>query len=265
MTDTETAITPAPATPMAILAAVASNPECDVEKMTAIVELQERMMASEAKAAWADAMAGFQADCPIIPKRARGDKAKFAPLEDIMAVVSPLLREHGLSVSFSSEPAGAGALHITCHITRGTHTETRDFTCPVPSMINPKTNLPMANEAQCMGMALSYAKRYCLCAALNIVTAGEDFDGGPPPPNPAPDADPDAPQAATRAERSEAQQTADRLWARWLAAGGDAKGWKSMLKQASGLTTITGPDQLDFAAWEKAEILVEEKEEVGNA
>ena len=252
MTDT-TAITPAPATPMAILAAVASNPECDVAKMTAIVALQRSMMADDAKRDWADAMARFQADAPLIVKSQAADRYSFASHAYIMERIKPLLAECGLSLSFTSEILADGRLHLVCHIAHGTHVETREFSCPVPKV-------PGANDTQCMGAGLSYGMKYLLVSALNLSVGGMDCDGAPPP-NPAPEADPDAPQAATRAEHSQAQQTADRLWVRWLAAGGDAASWKTMLKKASGLKTITGPDCIEFAAWEKAEVLVGEREE----
>ena len=249
-----TALAQTPASPMQILAHVASDPDCDVAKLTAIVELQERMVANEAKAAHANAMAKFQAECPPIPKRARGDKANFAPFEDIMAVVQPLLTKHGLAVSFSSEPAAEGSLRIVCHITKGMHTEARGFTCPVPTMINPKTNLPMANEAQCMGMALSYAKRYCLGAAWNVVTAGEDFDGGPAP-LPAAAADPDAVKAPTRGERTRMND----LYTRYKKAGGlEATWWPMVAKTIGGVKAeadIT-PDE-----WDKVAVVVGEMEE----
>ena len=145
-TDADHEITPAPSSPLAIIQAVAADPACDVAKLEGLMALQERWEANVAKANWAEAMAGFQADCPIIPKRVMGDKAKFAPLEDIWAIASPLLRKHGLSVSFSSEPAEADCLHIVCHIAHGTHTETRDFTCPVPGeIISKRTGGSVAN------------------------------------------------------------------------------------------------------------------------
>ena len=35
----------------------------------------------------------------------------------------------------------------------------------------------MTNKAQALGSTNSYAKRYCLCNALNIVVTDEDLDG----------------------------------------------------------------------------------------
>ena len=250
------------ANPLAIIAAMAENPACDPDKLKQLMDLQERWEDRRARGEWSEAMAGLQAACPVVPKRARGDKARFAPFEDIMAMVRPLLQEHGLAVSFSSEPAAEGALRIVCHITKGTHTESREFTCPIPTMVNPKTGKAMVNEAQRMGMALTYAKRYCLCAALNIVTAGEDFDGGPEP-NPAPAADPNAEQAPSRGERSVADNLALSFWKRWEAAGGTEDTWKAALQKASDGKPVNCPSDLDPEQWGKVNVLVGELEEAG--
>jgi hypothetical protein len=53
---------------------------------------------------------------------------------------------------------------------RGGHSVTLAYDLPLPEIIKGQ------NSAQQMGSATSYAKRYCACSALNIVT-GDDDDG----------------------------------------------------------------------------------------
>ena len=252
MPDTDPAdapITPAsPPAPLAILAAIAENPECDVEKMTAIVELQRSMAADEAKAGWADAMARFQADAPLIVKAQTADRYSFASHAYIMERIRPLLAECGLSLSFSSEILADGRIHLTCQIAHGTHVETRDFSCPVPKV-------PGANDTQCMGAGLSYGMKYLLVSALNLSVGGMDCDGAPEP-SPAPEADPDAPDAATRESR---KRTSD-LYQRYRDAGGPKSGWWPMVRKTVGVEDPKVDVTPTPAEWDKVEVVIGEGE-----
>jgi hypothetical protein len=58
---------------------------------------------------------------------------------------------------------------VVCCIRVGAHYQDHHFTTPVPADLK-------VNDTQKMGAALSYAKRYVLCAALNIVVTDEDND-----------------------------------------------------------------------------------------
>lgn len=185
--------------PIQIIQQVIANPDFDVEKLGQMMELQDRWEKKEAAKSWGQALARFQAECPPVGKDKDAGSGNFqyryAGYEDVMRVISPVLANCGLTISFSSEPVGEAKIKITCYITHETHTESREFTCPVPSQMK-------VNDTQKMGAALSYAKRYALVAALNIVVSGEDSDMAPP--RERPPADPSAPNAPSRAERKEA-------------------------------------------------------------
>ena len=223
MTETEEAaatdIVPAATNPLAIIEAMSQNPACDVEKLKGLMDLAERWQARDAREAFVRAFADFQEKCPIIGKGrvAQGDRMSFryAGFSDIMQAIQPVLAACGLSVSFSSDLLTDGRLHIACTVSHGTHSEVSEFTCPVPSQMR-------VNDTQKMGAALSYAKRYCLCAALNIVVADEDFDGAPPSPQPA--KDPFNPQAPPRADRGspidDLRQRIDAVFGRWAECAG---------------------------------------------
>lgn len=149
----------------------------DTDQLEKLMSLQERWERNEAAKAYSLAVADFQGRCPTIEKTrgvsmTRGGDADyyFASYDDIMRVVRPLLSEFGLSVSFSSPTAEAGSMSITCRVRCGVHVEETTFAFPVPSQMR-------VNDTQKMGAALAYAKRYALCAALNIVVGDEDTDG----------------------------------------------------------------------------------------
>lgn len=165
---------PAAPTPLTIYArAIESgvSPEA-LEKMAALCE---RWEANQAADAYGVALAKFQAACPQIRKERSidlggGKGPLYASLDDIMAVVKPVLADCGLSVTFSAGMTDGGQLTAKCLVRHGRHTEVSEVTLPVPTQMR-------VNDTQKMGAALSYAKRYALCAALNIVVSDEDRDG----------------------------------------------------------------------------------------
>lgn len=163
---------PQAGTPMALIEMAVSG-GADPDKLEKLMELQERWEANRAAEAFGQALADFQAECPPVHKGrsidlGRGAGPKYASLDDIMAVAQPILTAHGLSVTFSAS-IDDGKLHATCCIRKGIHSEESEITLPVPQQMK-------VNDTQKMGAAFSYAKRYALCAALNITVTDQDTD-----------------------------------------------------------------------------------------
>lgn len=151
---------------------------CDPDQLEKLLALQERWEKNEAAKRYAEAITTFQAKCPrvlksreavIQSKKGEGSSYKypFASYDDIMAAIHPLLAECQIGVDFTSDLPTEGKLKITCRLRVGTHTEDKTMSVPIPSLL--------ANDTQRYGAALQYAKRYCLCAALNIVLT-DDID-----------------------------------------------------------------------------------------
>ena len=141
--------------------------------LTQLFDLQERWEKNRAAERFGEAMAKFQANCPVVHK-AKSAKSSgnfqgysYASYDDVMRAAAPVLKECGLAISFSTEQVEK-QLKVTCRIRHGIHYEDHSLTVPVPDM--------RVNDTQKYGGALSYAKRYALCAALNIVTSDEDND-----------------------------------------------------------------------------------------
>jgi hypothetical protein len=90
---------------------------------------------------------------------------KYAPLPEILDVVRPLMHGHGLFLTMDTltEDGRAGVVARLLHVSG-------EFIEYGPLM------LPAGNDAQSAGSAITYARRYLLCAALGIA-ADEDDDG----------------------------------------------------------------------------------------
>jgi ERF superfamily len=144
-----------------------------------IAELAWKFEDRNAKVQFNAAFVALQAELPrvkatkIIPGKAEGSvRSSFAPYEEIMEQIGPMLKKHGFTVSFANAPSTeAGRICKVCilkHI--GGHEERNPFQVRIGS------GPPGCNETQSDGAASSFAKRYALCDALNIVIEGIDND-----------------------------------------------------------------------------------------
>ncbi len=157
----------------AIERGVTSENVAVLEKMMA---LYERQQAKNAEKEFAYAFTALQAEMPEIravkpvPDRNGNIKYHFAPYEEIMDKVKPLLLKHGFTISFSMTFI-EGRVTQECTLQHiGGHSRKNQFSVRVGS------GPPGASEAQADGAAGTYAKRHALCNALNI-TIDSDTDG----------------------------------------------------------------------------------------
>lgn len=170
-----------------VIAQAVMDPRCDVEKMKALLDMQERIETREEKKAFTVAFNRLQAELPIINRDGKIDhssdggettrsgkralKTTYATYPNLNRVVGPLLKKHGFTFSSSMEPDPSGSMvavstleHIAGH-SRSTHFRiTADATGG-------------KNNQQGWGSSQQYGMRYNMIALLNIVTeAREDAD-----------------------------------------------------------------------------------------
>jgi ERF superfamily len=151
-----------------------ARPDFDVEKLAALLELEARFRAERAAEAFADALTAFQSEVPMVLKGRQTistDKFEgynFASYDDVMRAARPLLTKFKIVPTFTFPSFTEGRMTGTCRIRVGTHFEETTAELPVPTM--------KVCETQKFAAAISYLKRYLLCAALNIVTSNEDND-----------------------------------------------------------------------------------------
>lgn len=148
----------------------------NVAVMEQLVSLYERMQLRDAEKQFAAAFAALQSEMPAVqaskpvPNRDGTIRYHFAPYEEIMATVRPLLLKHGFTVTFSMS-FSEGRVIQACTLQHvGGHSRTNQFMARIGN------GPPGSSEAQGDGAASTYAKRFALCNALNIVTE-IDTDG----------------------------------------------------------------------------------------
>lgn len=151
----------------------------NVEVLGKLLEYQRSMEDRQAEKDFAAAFVALQAEMPKVqatrpvPNKDGTVRYHFAPFEEIMKQVQPMLKAHGFTVTFSTDyqVGPPPRLVKTCTLQHvGGHKRTNSFAVRVGS------GPPGASEAQGDGAASTYAKRFVLCDALAIVTVGLDDD-----------------------------------------------------------------------------------------
>lgn len=181
----ETQLAVAPQAPPSILsvlsAAVQGGITADnVAVVKELLALRREEEAAQAAKDFASAFCELQKETPrikatkAVPDNSGNVRYTFAPYEEIMRQVHPMLAKHGFSVSFDTS-FDDKRVNVTCHLMhRGGHMRSNTFACRIGS------GPPKASEAQSDGAATTYAKRFALVAALNITVEGMDADGADP-------------------------------------------------------------------------------------
>lgn len=168
-----------------VVAEATLNPACDVGKMNALLDMQERIEDRDAKKAWARDFNAMQSELPTIDKdgkidhgdgvTARGNaklKTKFATFPNMMEICRPIMKRHNFSLSSLIEPAADGARINVVSILE--HTGGKERTSRFPMTADATGG---KNNQQGWGSSQQYGMRYNMIALLQIVTkAKEDVD-----------------------------------------------------------------------------------------
>lgn len=167
---------PQAASVMEVIARAASDPNVDVAKMGALLDMQERLMKMQAEQQFNADLVALQAEVPRVSKDGRivnkgAVQSRYARYEDVDAAVRPLMNKYGFAVSYDNPKLQGGVMEFTAELRHRTgHKKDYHLSLPVDSS-------GAKNGTQGGGSTTSYAKRYLLCSILNIVTEGQDNDG----------------------------------------------------------------------------------------
>jgi hypothetical protein len=116
------------------------------------------------------AILAVQGEAPTLQKTASNPAfkgSKYAPLDTIVETVGPILHRHGLVWMTLPGRDDHGEPALTYRLAHAPTGEALEGSMPL---------MLSKNDAQGMGSAITYARRYALCAVLNLV-ADDDDDG----------------------------------------------------------------------------------------
>lgn len=151
--------------------------DIDPERLKQFLDLQIQMEERQARMAFMNAMAGFQGDCPVIPKTKRVNfksvDYKYSPIEEMTKLITPITRKWGLSYSFDIRKTDNPKEHNLVTIISHEAGYSKEYNY----YFNPVHEDDRMNGNQKAKSSVTYAKRAALENALGIVTGGEDNDG----------------------------------------------------------------------------------------
>lgn len=159
-------------TPMDMLQ-IAVEQNADLDKLTKLMDLQERWQATEAKKAYVAAMSDFSAKCPIIDKTRTAHNSKYAGLAETLEQIRELLSECGLSHSWKTTQDN-GNISVMCCVT---HIEGHQECTSMEA--GPDTS-GSKNSIQALASTVTYLERYTLSAILGLASKEQDTDGNLP-------------------------------------------------------------------------------------
>lgn len=178
------------------------------------------------------ALAAFQTELPHVGKDSTNShfKNSYASLEDISAKVLPILGRHGLSFTARTNYTEHG---LTLHASV-THESGDEIEAVWPVA---------GSNAQQLGSAMTYGRRYLLCSLTGVAPGGEDDDGNAaaqaplperkaPNARPTPPADPGPALAAIAAAQS--REELDAIYQKANQTGGATPEVMAALTERSG-------------------------------
>ncbi len=156
---------------ISVIERAALNPDVDIDKMERLLEMQERIIARDAEAAFNVALAEMQPNLPAIEQKGKAHQnVKYAKWEDIQKEITPVLAQYGFALSFKTDVHDTNIIVTAILRHRGGHSDQTSL--PLPSDTSGSKN-----NVQAVGSSVSYGKRYTATALLNLNVAGEDDDG----------------------------------------------------------------------------------------
>jgi hypothetical protein len=151
-------------------------PIIGVEGVKEMMTLRREERANQAKRDYNTAMSECQGALETVTKNARNDhtSSSYANLAALAEKAMPAVHEHGFGVSFNEvPPRRENCVGIGVEVTHaGGHSERYQFDVPFGGQ-GIKGNINMT-PTHAYGSALTYGRRYALCAIFNIATRDDD-------------------------------------------------------------------------------------------
>lgn len=158
-----------------IIERAARDPSVDLDRMERLLLMHERLLANQAKVAYAEALARLQPTLPLLAERGEiknnsgNVQSRYALWEDIVGVITPLLSAQGFALSFRTGNPD-GKIRVTAVLTHSAgHNEDTSIDLP-PDESGSK------NKVQAVASSVSYGKRYTAGALLNFRSGELDDD-----------------------------------------------------------------------------------------
>lgn len=146
--------------------AVANGAQVDqVDKLIELVKFNDER---EALRAFNQAFTDAQSEFPEIPKTKEAHNSKFAPLDQEVRLLRPVLMKHGFSFRHEVTENDGKSVSVRCILAH------QDGHCESATLTGPADNSGSKNTIQAIGSTVTYLRRYTFEAVTGIVTTDDD-------------------------------------------------------------------------------------------
>lgn len=170
-----------------MLEKAASNPEIDVDKLSKMLDMKERVLAKQAETDFNSALNAAQAEMGRIEADAKNSQthSAYASYAALDKALRPIYTNHGFALSFgTAEGAAQDYVRVVCDVShRGGFT--KRYTMDIPADGKGAKGGDVMTKVHAAGAAMSYGQRYLLKSIFNVAVGADDDDGnsGEPLPN----------------------------------------------------------------------------------
>lgn len=164
---------------MQMIEQIALNPQADVEKLRAVMDMKMQMFNRGAEIDFNAAMSLAQQEIEPVARNATNKQtnSRYAKLEAIIENCSPIWTKHGFALSYDTDDCPIpDHYRITCEVShRAGHSKHYHLDLPIDNVgiagAKNKTGMHGA------GSTIAYGRRYIVCNVFNIAIKDEDNDG----------------------------------------------------------------------------------------
>lgn len=163
-----------------MLERVAMKPDIDISKLSALLDMKERILAKQAETDFAASMSAAQADMGRIAtdKSNNQTHSKYASYAAIDKEIRPIYTNHGFAMSFGTaiSPIAEHAL-VYCDVShRGGHTRRYEVNVPVDG--KGAKGGDVMTKVHAFGAGIQYGMRYLARAIWNLAIGEDEDDDG---------------------------------------------------------------------------------------
>jgi hypothetical protein len=150
----------------------------NVEVLERFIALREKEEARHAALEFDKHFAEMQAEfVAVLKAKDVQGKYKYAPLEDIIAIIGPTIARHGFSYSWDESAIEGGGKRCSMRISGHGSSRVNTFDIPPMGSIVSKEGKDTQNPAQVAGSMSTYGRRYTFIAGFGVAIKDEDSDG----------------------------------------------------------------------------------------
>lgn len=168
---------------MAMIEQIALNPQADVEKLRAVMDMKMEMFNRSAEIEFNAAMSLVQAEIEPVARSSQNKQtnSRYSKLEKIIEQCAPIWTKHGFSLMFGTDDCPRDEWYrVTCEVShRAGHS--KHYHADLPPDMHGIQGAVNKTPIHGFGSTTAYGRRYLTTLIFNIALKDEDNDGNRTP------------------------------------------------------------------------------------